>query len=59
MLPEGQVVDGYEETARGLTPFVMADVRSPGVPAWMRGVPTFAATNLRTYVRHRNGRDGL
>jgi uncharacterized protein len=60
LLPEGLVVDVHEGAAWvGLTPFAMADVRPPGVPAWVPGVPTFAETNLRTYVRHRNGRDGL
>ena len=43
----------------GLTPFVMADVRPPGVPAAVPGVPTFAGTNLRTYVRYRDRRDAL
>ncbi|MBT2421864.1 DUF2071 domain-containing protein [Streptomyces sp. ISL-22] len=60
LLPEELVVDEYEGAAWvGLTPFVMADVRPPGVPALVPGLPTFAETNLRTYVRHRNGRDGL
>ncbi|MFI6360782.1 YqjF family protein [Streptomyces sp. NPDC050743] len=39
-----------------LTPFVMAGARPPGVPA---ALPSFAETNLRTYVRARDGRDGL
>ncbi len=60
LLPEELVVDEYDGAAWvGLTPFVMADVRPPGVPAAMPGLPTFEETNLRTYVRHRNGRDGL
>ncbi|MEU0383242.1 YqjF family protein [Streptomyces chartreusis] len=60
LLPEDLVVDEYEGAAWvGLTPFVMADVRLPGVPASVPGLPTFAETNLRTYVRHRDGRDGL
>ncbi|MFJ5726712.1 YqjF family protein [Streptomyces paradoxus] len=60
LLPGGLVVDEYEGAAWvGLTPFVMADVRPPGVPASFPGLPTFAETNLRTYVRHRDGRDGL
>jgi uncharacterized protein YqjF (DUF2071 family) len=60
LLPAELVVDEYEGAAWvGLTPFVMADVRPPGVPAALPGLPTFAETNLRTYVRHRNGRDGL
>ncbi|CAL9342772.1 YqjF family protein [Streptomyces sp. enrichment culture] len=60
LLPEGLVVDECEGAAWvSLTPFVMADVRPPGVPARLPGLPTFAETNLRTYVRHRGGRDGL
>ncbi|WP_406724107.1 DUF2071 domain-containing protein [Streptomyces sp. GD-15H] len=60
LLPEELVVDEYEGAAWvGLTPFVMADVRPPGVPAAVPGLPTFAETNLRTYVRRRDGRDGL
>ncbi|MET7906321.1 DUF2071 domain-containing protein [Streptomyces sp. NPDC005355] len=60
LLPEGLVVDDYEGAAWvSLTPFVMADVRPPGIPAAMPGLPTFAETNLRTYVRRPDGRDGL
>ncbi|MGA4846150.1 YqjF family protein [Streptomyces sp. G5(2025)] len=60
LVPEGLAVDEYEGAAWvGLTPFVMADVRPPGVPAALPGLPAFAETNLRTYVRQRDGRDGL
>ncbi|MFF4835473.1 YqjF family protein [Streptomyces sp. NPDC001315] len=60
LVPEPLVVDEYRGAAWvGLTPFVMADVRLPGVPAGTRGLPTFPETNLRTYVRHPSGRDGL
>ncbi|GHE55613.1 YqjF family protein [Streptomyces capitiformicae] len=60
LLPGELVVDEYDGAAWvGFTPFVMADVRLPGVPALVPGLPTFAETNLRTYVRHRDGRDGL
>ncbi|GAB2864310.1 DUF2071 domain-containing protein [Streptomyces deserti] len=60
LLPGDLTVDEYEGAAWvGLTPFVMADVRPPGVPSLLPGLRTFAETNLRTYVRHRNGRDGL
>ncbi|MFI2431612.1 YqjF family protein [Streptomyces sp. NPDC018693] len=57
LLPGGLVVDEYQDTAWvSLTAFVMAEVRPPGpVP----GLPAFAETNLRTYVRHGDGRDGL
>ncbi|MEV0976253.1 DUF2071 domain-containing protein [Streptomyces sp. NPDC049915] len=61
LLPPELVVDEYEGAAWvSLTPFVMADVRPPGVPSGLPGLPTFAETNLRTYARHRDsGRDGL
>jgi uncharacterized protein YqjF (DUF2071 family) len=60
LVPEPLAVDEYEGVAWvGLTPFLMADVRPPGVPAGLPGLPTFAETNLRTYVRHPGGRDGL
>ncbi|WP_128374373.1 YqjF family protein [Streptomyces cavernae] len=60
LLPEGLVVDEYDGAAWvSLTPFVMADVRPAGVPAVMPGLPSFAETNLRTYVRGPDGRDGL
>ncbi|MER5185504.1 DUF2071 domain-containing protein [Streptomyces sp. NPDC002896] len=58
--PEQLVVDEYEGAAWvGLTPFVTADVRPPAVPAFLPGLPTSAETNLRTYVRHPHGLDGL
>jgi uncharacterized protein YqjF (DUF2071 family) len=60
LVPAPLVVEEYEGTAWvGLTPFVMADVRLPGMPARTPGLPTFPETNLRTYVRHPSGRDGL
>ncbi|TDC09505.1 DUF2071 domain-containing protein, partial [Streptomyces sp. 8K308] len=60
LVPEPLVVDTYDGAAWvSLTPFVMADVRPPGVPAAMPGPPSFAETNLRTYVRRPDGRDGL
>lgn len=60
LLPEGLVVDEYEGAAWvGLTPFVMAGLRPAGMPAPVPGLPSFAETNLRTYVRDRSGRDGL
>ncbi|MHC3467762.1 YqjF family protein [Streptomyces sp. 7R007] len=60
LLPRGLVVDEYAGAAWvGLTPFVMTDVRPPGVPASVPGLPSFPETNLRTYVRRRDGRDGL
>ncbi|WP_309141852.1 YqjF family protein [Streptomyces griseicoloratus] len=60
LVPEELVVDEYEGTAWvGFTPFLMADVRPPGLPGAVPGLPSFAETNLRTYVRRRDGRDGL
>ncbi|GAB2735404.1 YqjF family protein [Streptomyces bullii] len=60
LLPEELAVDVYDGAAWvGLTPFVMAEVRPGAVPAAVPGLPSFAETNLRTYVRHRDGRDGL
>ncbi|MEU6665586.1 DUF2071 domain-containing protein [Streptomyces sp. NPDC046727] len=57
LLPEGLTVDTCEQWAWvSLTPFVMAGVRLPGVPA---ALPSFAETDLRTYVRERGGGDGL
>ncbi|MEV6837779.1 DUF2071 domain-containing protein [Streptomyces sp. NPDC051133] len=57
LLPEGLVVDTFDGSAWvTLTPFVMAGVRPPGIPA---ALPPFAETNLRTYVRDREGRAGL
>ncbi|MGW3209246.1 YqjF family protein [Streptomyces sp. NPDC001135] len=57
LLPEGLTVETRDQWAWvSLTPFVMARVRPPGVPA---ALPFFAETNLRTYVRERGGRDGL
>ncbi|MCZ0206012.1 DUF2071 domain-containing protein [Streptomyces achromogenes] len=60
LVPQPLVVEEYGGSAWvGFTPFVMTDVRPPGVPSALPGLPTFAETNLRTYVRHPNGRDGL
>ncbi|MFB0617710.1 YqjF family protein [Streptomyces sp. AGS-58] len=57
LLPAGLVVDTFDGAAWvGLTTFVMAGVRPPGSPV---ALPSFAETNLRTYVRDRDGRDGL
>jgi uncharacterized protein YqjF (DUF2071 family) len=57
LLPRGIAVDTYDGSAWvSLTPFAMAGVRPPGSPA---ALPPFAETNLRTYVRGPDGRDGL
>ncbi|MET7733157.1 DUF2071 domain-containing protein [Streptomyces sp. NPDC005402] len=60
LLPPGLVVDEYDGAAWvGFTPFVMADVRPAGVSSAVPGLPTFAETNLRTYVCREDGRDGI
>jgi uncharacterized protein YqjF (DUF2071 family) len=74
LLPDRLTVDVYDGTAWvGLTPFVMADMRPPGVPdlpsvpslprlkKWARvaDVSSTPETNLRTYVRGPDGRRGL
>lgn len=57
LLPEVLAVDTHERWAWvSLTPFVMAGVRPPGLPA---ALPSFEETNLRTYVHGPDGRDGL
>ncbi|MFD5573618.1 DUF2071 domain-containing protein [Streptomyces cadmiisoli] len=60
LAPEPLAVDEYEGAGWvGLTPFAMADVRLPGVPAKTPGLPTLPETSLRTYVRHpSSGRRG-
>lgn len=75
LLPRGLEVDVYDGSAWvGLTPFVMANMRPLGVPDLpaelpiVPGLPGMARlaklsstpeTNLRTYVRGPDGRDGL
>ena len=59
LLPEGleiEVIEGYAWV--GLTPFVMKDFRAGPLPA-VPGLSTFPETNVRTYVRGPDGRDGL
>jgi uncharacterized protein len=74
LLPSGLEVDVYDGSAWvGLTPFVMGNMRPLGVPdlpgglrvPGSRRLPRLAdvsstpETNLRTYVRGPDGRDGL
>jgi uncharacterized protein len=75
LLPSGLTVDLYDGSAWvGLTPFVMTNMRPlglPDLPGNLRLVPGFKAmpsvadvsstpeTNLRTYVRGPDGRQGL
>jgi uncharacterized protein len=59
LLPPGLLVDEYDGMAWvSLTPFLMASVRPAGVAMEPR-VSTFPETNLRTYVRRPDGRDGI
>ncbi len=59
LLPPGLTLDLFDGAAWvGLTPFLMTDVRAPGLPA-VPGLSTFPETNLRTYVRGPDGLDGL
>ncbi|MFE7776196.1 YqjF family protein [Streptomyces sp. NPDC057445] len=61
LLPDGLVVDERDGRAWvSLTPFVMAHVRPAGVPATpLSRLASFPETNLRTYVRAADGREGL
>ena len=59
LLPSGLSVDTYDGAAWvGLTPFVLVGFRPLCLPA-VPVLSTFPETNVRTYVRHGNGRDGL
>jgi uncharacterized protein YqjF (DUF2071 family) len=61
-LPRGLVPEEYQGRAWvSLTPFVMIDVRHAILPSLevTRRLATFPETNLRTYVRGPDGRDGL
>jgi uncharacterized protein YqjF (DUF2071 family) len=59
LLPRGLRVDEYDGMAWvSFTPFVMAGLRPAAVPIKPR-ITTFPETNLRTYVRRPNGRDGI
>lgn len=59
LLPDGVVPDLWEGRAWvGMTPFVLHSFRLPFAPP-LPGLSTFPETNLRTYVRGPDGRDGL
>lgn len=59
LLPAGVVPDLWDGRAWvGLTPFVLHSFRFPFTPPVPR-LSTFPETNLRTYVRGPDGRDGL
>jgi uncharacterized protein YqjF (DUF2071 family) len=72
LLPKGLTVDEYDGSAWiGLTPFVLADMRPFGLPLprlprlpgldrlHLPDITSTPETNLRTYVRDADGRDGL
>ena len=59
LVPPPLQVDTWDGRACvSLTPFLMADFRLGCLPA-VKGVSTFPETNVRTYVRGPDGRDGL
>jgi uncharacterized protein YqjF (DUF2071 family) len=59
LLPDGLAVDTHDGSAWvTLAPFLMADQRPPLLRTVGR-LGTFPETNLRTYVRGADGRDGL
>ncbi|MFD1324159.1 YqjF family protein [Micromonospora sonneratiae] len=59
MLPPGLAVDTYDGSAwLGLTPFLMERVRPPVGPV-LPWLSRFPETNVRTYVRDRDGRRGI
>ena len=58
-LASGLEVDTYDGRAWvSITPFLMKDFRLGPLPA-VPGLSTFPETNVRTYVRGPDGRDGL
>jgi uncharacterized protein YqjF (DUF2071 family) len=59
MVPGGLEVETFDGSAWvGMTPFLMDDVRPPGVPA-LPWLSRFPETNVRTYVRDGRGRSGI
>lgn len=59
LLPPWLTVETCDGTAWvGMTPFLMEDVRAPGLPA-LPWLSRFPETNLRTYVRDARGRSGI
>jgi len=59
LLPRGLTVDHFDGRAWvGLTPFFMRGVRPPWLPT-MGAWSTYPETNVRTYARGPDGRDGL
>jgi uncharacterized protein len=59
LLPAGLTVQTFDGSAWvGLIPFLMDQVRAPGVPA-MPWLSRFPETNLRTYVQAPDGTTGI
>ena len=59
LLPEEFEVDTWDGAAWvSITPFLMTDFRLASLPA-LGALSTFPETNVRTYVRGPDGRDGL
>jgi uncharacterized protein YqjF (DUF2071 family) len=59
LLPDSLEVQTFEERAWvGLTPFFLEDLRTPVAPA-LPWFTSFPETNVRTYVRGPDGREGL
>jgi uncharacterized protein len=59
LVPQWLTVETFDGTAWvGMTPFLMADVRPPGLPA-LPWLSRFPETNVRTYVRDSRGRSGI
>ncbi len=59
LLPSGLTADTIDGAAWiGLTPFLMAGVRPPGLPA-LPWLSSFGEVNVRTYVRDTRGRRGI
>ncbi len=60
LVPDGLVLDEYDGAAWvSFTPFVMTDLRPSALPTVVPGLPAFPETNLRTYVRSRDGCRGI
>jgi uncharacterized protein len=59
LLPPGLEVETFDGDAWvGLVPFLMRGVRAPGVPP-LPWASTFPETNVRTYVRGRDGQSAI
>lgn len=59
LLPPGLLLDTFEEKAWvGLTLFEVHDFRTLPLPS-LPGVSSYPETNLRTYVRTKDGADGI